>query len=127
LVLLRWRTTLLSLDEATAVSLGVKPKLERFLVLSLATFGVASVTAAAGIVSWVGLIMPHISRLVLGSDGAASISGSAILGACFVVLCDTLARTLFAGEIPLGIGTALLGTVLFFVLLLGRRLHVERG
>jgi len=127
LVLLRWRTTLLSLDEATAVSLGVRPRLERALVLSLATFGVASVTAAAGIVSWVGLIMPHMSRLVLGSDGASSISGSAILGACFVVICDTLARTLFAGEIPLGIGTALLGTVLFFTLLLSRRLRIERG
>ena len=97
------------------------------MVLSLATFGVASVTAAAGIVSWVGLIMPHMSRLVLGTDGAASISGSAILGACFVVLCDTLVRSLFAGELPLGIATALLGTLMFFALLVSRRLRIERG
>jgi iron complex transport system permease protein len=127
LVLLRWRTTILALDEATAVSLGARPRLERALVLGLAAFGVAAVTAAAGIVSWVGLIVPHVARLVLGSDGASTITGSAIIGAAFVLVCDTLSRTLFAGELPLGIATALLGTVLFFALLLSHRLRVERG
>jgi iron complex transport system permease protein len=127
LILLRWRTTILSLDEATAVSLGARPRLERSIVLGLAALGVAAISAVAGIVSWVGLIVPHVSRQVLGTDGSSTIPGSAILGACFVVVCDTISRGLYAGELPLGITTALIGTVVFFVLLLARRIRVERG
>ena len=127
LIVVRWRTTILSLDEATAVSLGARPRLERSVVLGLAALGVAAISAVAGIVSWVGLIVPHVSRQVLGTDGSATIPGSAILGACFVVVCDTISRGLYAGELPLGITTALLGTVVFFVLLLARRIRVERG
>ena len=127
LILLRWRTTILSLDEATAVSLGARPRMERSVVLGLAALGVAAISAVAGIVSWVGLIVPHVSRQVLGTDGSSTIPGAAILGACFVVVCDTISRGLYAGELPLGITTALLGTVVFFVLLLARRIRVERG
>ncbi len=127
LVALRWRTALLSLDEATAASLGAKPRLERAVVLGLAAAGVAAVTAMAGVVAWVGLIVPHIARLVLRGDGSPTVPGSAILGALFVVVCDALSRGLFSGELPLGVTTSLVGTVAFFVLLVGRRVNVERG
>ncbi|MGD9938329.1 MAG: FecCD family ABC transporter permease [Clostridia bacterium] len=127
LIVLRWRTTLLSLDEATAVSLGARPRIERSAVLGLAALGVAAISAVAGIVSWVGLIVPHVSRQVLDTDGSATIPGSAILGASFVVVCDAISRGLYAGELPLGITTALIGTVVFFVLLMARRIRVERG
>jgi len=127
LVLLRWRTALLSLDEATATSLGARPRLERTVTLGLAGLGVAAVTAVAGPVAWVGLIVPHLARLVLRTDGSATVPGSAVLGAAFVVACDTVARGAFPGELPLGIVTALMGTVVFFVLLLSRRVRVERG
>jgi iron complex transport system permease protein len=126
-LLTRWRITLLSLDEATAASLGAKPALERGLTLGFAAAGVAAVTAMAGTVSWVGIIVPHAARILLGSDGSSTLIGSALLGAAFVVFADALARGLFPGELPLGIVTALLGTVVFFGLLLSRRVRVERG
>ena len=126
-LLTRWRITLLSLDEATAASLGAKPGLERGLTLGFAAAGVAAVTAMAGTVSWVGIIVPHAARIILGGDGAATLTGSALLGAAFVVFADALARGLFPGELPLGIVTALLGTAVFFILLLSRRVRVERG
>ncbi|MBU0935746.1 MAG: iron ABC transporter permease, partial [Spirochaetes bacterium] len=126
LLLLRWRILLLSLDEGTAASLGARPRAERLLIMGAASLGAASVSAAAGPISWVGLIVPHVSRLLLGSDGSASLPASALTGAIFVLLCDTLARALFAGELPLGIVSALLGTAVFFALLAGRRLRVER-
>lgn len=127
LIAMRWRIALLSLDEATAVSLGARPRLERALVLGTAAAGVAAVTAMAGVVSWVGLIVPHVARLVFKGDGSPTIPGSAVLGALFVVVCDSLSRGLFSGEIPLGVTTSLLGTVGFFALLAGQRLRVERG
>jgi len=127
LVALRWRTALLSLDEATAASLGARPRLERAVVLGLAAAGVAAVTAMAGVVAWVGLIVPHIARLTLRGDGSPTVPGSAILGALFVVVCDALSRGLFSGELPLGVTTSLVGTVAFFALLVGRRVNVERG
>lgn len=127
LIAMRWRTALLSLDEATAASLGARPRLERAIILGTAAAGVAAVTAMAGVVSWVGLIVPHLARLVFEGDGSPTIPGSAVLGALFVVVCDSLSRGLFSGEVPLGVTTSLLGTVIFFALLAGQRLRVERG
>jgi iron complex transport system permease protein len=127
LTALRWRIALLSLDEATAASLGARPRLERAVVLGAAAAGVAAVTAMAGVVGWVGLIVPHLSRLALKGDGAPTVPGSAVLGACFVVVCDALSRGLFPGELPLGVTTSIVGTVAFFALLVGRRISVERG
>lgn len=127
LMLVRWRTSILSLDEATARSLGSQPRLERTAMLTVAAAGVATVTAVCGAISWVGLIVPHLARLALTRDSSATIPCSAILGAAFVLVCDTLSRTLFPGELPLGISTALSGTLIFFVLLLGKKMRVERG
>lgn len=127
LVMTRWRTALLSLEESTAYSLGARPVFERGLTLGVAAAGVAAVTAFAGPVAWVGLIVPHASRIAMGTDGSATIPGSALVGAIFVVFSDAVARGLFAGELPLGIVTAMLGTAAFFALLLGRRVRVERA
>ncbi|MDX9899169.1 MAG: iron ABC transporter permease [Spirochaetia bacterium] len=127
LVALRWRTALLSLDEATAASLGASPRLERSLILALAAAGVAAVTAMAGVVAWVGLVVPHLARMALKGDGSPTVPGSAIVGAIFVVISDALSRGLFPGELPLGITTSLLGTVAFFYLLVARHVNVERG
>ena len=127
LVALRWRIALLSLDEATAASLGAKPALERAAVLFAAAAAVAAVTAMAGVVGWVGLIVPHLARVALKGDGAPTVPGAAIIGAAFVVVCDAVARGLFPGELPLGVTTSLLGTVAFFALVAQRRVRVERG
>jgi iron complex transport system permease protein len=127
LVALRWRIALLSLDEATTASLGVRPSLERAAVLFAAAGAVAAVTALAGVVAWVGLIVPHLARITLRSDGAPTVPGAAMVGAVFVVVCDAIARGLFPGELPLGVTTSLLGTIVFFALAAGRRFRVERG
>ena len=127
LSLTRFRLAILSLDEATASTLGARPSLERGLALAAAALGVAAVSAMAGAVSWVGLIVPHAARLALGTDTSPTVPGSAILGAGFVVLADAVARGLFPGELPLGVVTAFLGTGAFVFLLLGRRVRVERG
>lgn len=126
LILVRWRTSILSLDEASAKSLGAKPRLERVLILGVAATGVSVITAAAGPISWVGLIVPHLARITLGSDGAATVPLSVIFGAAFVIVCDMFSRGLLPGELPLGIMTALIGTIVFFGLLLRKRLYAER-
>lgn len=113
LFLLRWRLNLLSLDDATAFSLGVHPGRERWLVLLAAVLPVAALVSVSGIVGWVGLIVPHFSRRLVGANARWALPVAMLLGAIFVLLCDDLARTVLAGEIPLGILTSLVGALLF--------------
>jgi len=116
--LMRWRVSLLSLSDETAFSLGVSAGRERALLLAAAVAATAAVVAVAGIVGWVGLLMPHIARRMVGTDARKSVPASMLLGALFTLLCDGLARTLTAGEIPLGILTSLLGAALFMLLMI---------
>jgi iron complex transport system permease protein len=113
LSLLRWRLDLLSLEEFTTRSLGVGGSLERSLVLLAAVLPVAAATAVAGIVGWVGLIIPQAARRLAGAGARGSLPVSLLLGALFLLATDTLGRTLTSGEIPLGILTALIGAILF--------------
>lgn len=126
LFLFRWRLNVLSLDEETAFSLGVAPRRERLLLLTAAVIATAAVISVAGMVSWVGLIVPHLARRVFGSDSRLSLPGSLLLGGAFAVLCDTMARTLLAGEIPLGILTSLFGALIFLLLMTSRGFQVQR-
>lgn len=114
---MRWRLNLLGLREETAFSLGASPRIERLVLLASAVAATAAVVAKAGQITWVGLIIPHIARRLVGSDAQRALPASLALGALFVLLCDDLARTLLSGEIPLGILTALFGTVAFLLLL----------
>jgi iron complex transport system permease protein len=129
LVVLRaagWRLSLLSLEDTVSFSLGARPSRERGFFLTIAVAGVAAMTAVSGVVAWVGLIVPHAARLLAGSDGRKSMPASMALGAAFVLICDTLARTLLPGELPLGAATAFLGTAAFTALLLTRAVTVVR-
>lgn len=122
LFLMRWRINLLALRDETAFSLGVAPSRERVLVLVAAVAATAVVVAVAGVVGWVGLIVPHIARLVVGPDTRRALPASMLIGGIFALICDNLARTLLAGEIPLGILTSLAGALLFvWVFLSGHR------
>ncbi len=121
-----WRLSILSLEDTAAFSLGARPGRERALILAAATAGVAAMTAVSGIVSWVGLIVPHAARLAAGADGRRSMPVSMALGAAFVLACDAVSRTLLPGELPLGVTTAFLGTAGFIALLLGRAVTVVR-
>lgn len=116
--LMRWRVSLLSLSDETAFSLGVSAGRERALLLIAAVGATAAVVAVAGVVGWIGLLMPHIARRIVGTDARKSVPTSMLLGALFALLCDDLARTLTAGEIPLGILTSLLGAALFMLLMI---------
>lgn len=122
LALLRWRINLMALGDEEALALGVDaPRLRRLLVVA-ATLMTSAVVAVAGVVGWVGLVVPHLARLMVGPDFRLLLPASALLGAAYLLAVDTLARTVTAVEIPLGILTALLGAPFFLWLLAtGRR------
>lgn len=115
--LMRWRLNLLSMKDETAFSLTSAPARERLILLLCAVIATAAVVSKAGQIMWVGLIMPHIARRILGSDAQRVLPGAMILGGCFVLLCDNVARTLLTGEIPLGILTSFTGAGIFLILL----------
>lgn len=123
---MRWRLNLLSLADETAYSLGMSPTRERAVLLVAATAATAVVVSVAGMVGWVGLIVPHLARRLFGADTRFALPGSMLIGACFTVICDDLARTLLAGEIPLGIFTSLIGATVFILLMSSNRLRVRR-
>jgi iron complex transport system permease protein len=124
LYLMRWRLNLLSLRDDTAFSLGARPGRERLLVLVAAVASTAVVVSKAGQVGWVGLIVPHIARRLVGSDAQRALPASMLLGTVFVLLCDDMARTVLNGEIPLGLLTSFAGATVFAVTLMR---HDVRG
>jgi len=122
LIALRWRIGLLSLDDDEGQALGVPVRRLRLLVIACATLVTSSVVAIAGVIGWVGLVIPHIARMIVGPSFARLLPASAVLGAAYLILVDTLARTLSGNEIPLGILTAVVGAPFFLWLLArGRR------
>jgi iron complex transport system permease protein len=115
---MRWRLNLLSLDDATAFSLGATPGRERALLLGVAVAATAAVVSVCGMVGWVGLIVPHIARRLFGADARHAVPAALLIGGLFGVLSDDIARTLLAGEIPIGILTSLFGALFFLVILM---------
>jgi ABC-type Fe3+-siderophore transport system, permease component len=104
-----WHLNILSLGDEEARSLGLNPSLSRLLFVIAATFIAAVCVSTCGIIAWVGLMMPHAARLLFGPDNRWVVPGAAMLGGIFLLVCDTLARTLTAAEIPLGIVTSIVG------------------
>lgn len=120
LLLMRWRLNLLSLNDQTAFSLGSSPARERMILLVAAVLITAASVSVAGMVSWVGLLVPHIARRIYGADARHMLPASMLIGAIFTLICDDLGRSLFTGEIPLGILTSLIGASLFLYLMYRR-------
>lgn len=123
---MRWRLNLLSLDDEIAFSLGVAPGRERALLLVAAVASTAAVISVSGMVGWIGLIVPHLSRRIFGADARYALPASMLIGGSFTLICDDVARTLLAGEIPLGVLTSLVGAALFIVMMLTQNLRVRR-
>ena len=122
LTLLRWRINVLSMGDEEARALGVEAGHTRFLVIASATLVTASVTALAGVVGWVGLVIPHVARMLVGPGFGRLLPVSALIGAGYLLAVDTLARSIAPVEVPLGILTAVIGAPFFVVLLArGRR------
>lgn len=120
LFLVRWRINLLAVGEEEARALGVDTKWMTMVLVIASTVVTASAVCISGIIGWVGLVVPHIGRMLVGPDFRKLIPVSAVLGASFLLIVDDIARTLSAAEIPLGILTALVGAP-FFAYLLTRK------
>ena len=123
LLLLRWRLNTLSFGDMEAESLGVNVAVLRAVFILCATLLTSAVVAIAGIVGWVGLIIPHLVRFVFGPDNRFVLPISLVIGGAFMILVDTACRSLMASEIPLGILTSVIGAPFFFIVLL----RTQRG
>ena len=117
---MRWRINLLTLGEEEARALGVHTELLRLVIIVCATLLTAASIAAAGMIGWVGLVIPHLSRKLVGSDYKVMLPCSMLMGAAFLLAVDDISRNLLATEIPIGILTAFVGAPFFIYLLLRR-------
>ncbi len=126
LVASRWRLNVLSLDELEAESLGLPVRRWRMAVIAAGTLLTAAAVAAAGVIGWIGLLVPHAARALVGPDHGRLLPASLALGAGLMILLDTVARTALPAEIPLGILTGLVGIPAFCFLFL-RSLEARGG
>jgi iron complex transport system permease protein len=122
LLALRWRMNAMSLPEEEARALGLATGPLRVTIVAAATLTTSASVATAGIIGWVGLVVPHLARSLVGPDFARLLPTAAILGGGYLLVIDTAARSLAEVEIPLGILTAVIGTP-FFIWLLA---HMQR-
>lgn len=122
---LRWRVNILSLGDEDAKSLGINPQPLRILLLVMVALMTAGAVAVVGVVGWVGLVVPHFARLVTGPDHRVLLPMSALMGAGYLALIDTLSRSVTATELPVGILTAIIGAPVFITLL--RAVHRRGG
>jgi iron complex transport system permease protein len=117
LLSIRWRINLLTMGEEDARALGVNTALMRGVIILSATVISASAVCITGIIGWIGLVIPHIGRLLVGPDHRLLLPVSALVGASYLVTVDTLARSIAETEIPIGILTAMVGAPIFAYLL----------
>jgi len=121
LILMRWRLNALSLSDREAQSLGVNLVRERSLVIVFATIVTAVSVCISGTIGWIGLIMPHFARLIVGDDNTKVVPLAGVIGSVFLIVVDFFSRNFAGAEIPLGIITGFLGAPLFAVLLIKQK------
>lgn len=117
LYLIRYRMNVLSLSKEESISLGINLPLIRTVIIVSSALVTASVTAMCGVISWVGLLIPHIARMLVGNDNSRVIPCSIVCGSLFLLVIDTLARTIAISEIPVSILTSMIGAPVFIALL----------
>jgi iron complex transport system permease protein len=117
LMLVRWRLNVLSMGDEEARSLGIRTDRLKAVIIVSTTFITAAAVSVCGIVGWVGLVIPHLTRMWMGPDHRRLLPASCSIGATYLLLIDDVARTASATEIPLGILTAILGAPFFAYLL----------
>jgi iron complex transport system permease protein len=117
LILLSGHMNVLSMGDEEARSMGVNVRQIRFLLIFFATLISTLTVALAGIIGWVGLVIPHVARMIVGSDNRILLPAAAIIGATYLLVVDDISRLLFSVEIPLGILTALVGIPFFAAVL----------
>ncbi|AKB73403.1 Vitamin B12 ABC transporter, permease component BtuC [Methanosarcina lacustris Z-7289] len=117
LFLLRWRINILSLGDEEAKALGMNVEKMRLIIIVCATLMTSAAVSISGVIGWIGLVVPHISRMIVGPNYSRLLPMSMVIGASFMLLVDDLSRTIAATEIPLGILTSLVGAPLFAYLI----------
>ena len=115
--LIRWRLNVLSLGDAEARALGINPTRAKLWIIIASTLMTAAAVSVSGVIGWVGLVIPHAGRLLVGPDHKRLMPASILLGASFLLLIDNIARTVLPGEIPLGVLTGLVGVPVLALLL----------
>ncbi len=125
LIAMRWKMNILSLGENEARMLGINISKTRVLVIIFSTILTASSVCVSGTIGWVGLVVPHLGRMLVGPDNTKLIPVSVLLGSVFMLLIDTLARTLTKAEIPLSILTGLIGAPFYFWMLVKQRMSLQ--
>ena len=120
LLAIRWRINILALGEEEATALGINTRFLGALVIVAATVITAASVSISGAIGWVGLVIPHLSRMLVGPEYTKMLPVSAVMGAAFLLIVDDVSRTALAVEIPLGILTSLIGAP-FFAYLLTRK------
>ncbi|MCC8122798.1 MAG: iron ABC transporter permease [Oscillospiraceae bacterium] len=120
LLLFAWDINVLSMGDRQAKALGVNVRAAKTWIIAGATFATAGAVCLSGVVGWVGLVIPHIGRFLVGNDNRRLLPVSMLVGAGFMIVIDTVSRVIVASEVPLGILTALIGAP-FFIYLLKRK------
>jgi len=121
LMLIRWRINILSMGEEEAQALGVNVERLKLTIVACSTLMTAAAVSVSGIVGWVGLVIPHIGRMLVGPDHKVLLPASIAIGSSYLMIVDDIARTLTVSEIPLGILTAIVGAP-FFAYLMRKRM-----
>ena len=121
LYLIRWRINIVALGRSEATTLGLNYTFYRGLIIVISTLLTAAAVAYSGIVGWIGLIIPHLVRLLVGRDSKKTIPLTIMFGATFTIVCDIISRSFTASEIPLSAVTGFLGTPIFIAILHARR------
>ena len=119
--LFRWRINLATLDEEEARSLGLNVRRFRLLLIAASTLLSAAAVCLGGLIGWVGLMIPHLARALVGADYRRLIPASAMLGGIYLLLMDDLARSILSMELPLGVVTSIMGVPFFLFLILKKR------
>ncbi len=117
LLLLRWRINVITLGDEEARTIGVNAGLVRTVVILCSTLITAASVSVSGMIGWVGLVIPHLSRKLVGNDYRVLLPTSMLFGALFLLVVDDISRNLMATEIPIGILTAFIGAPVFLLLI----------
>ena len=124
LIAIRWQINLLSLGAREAKTLGIRIGLTRNIIILCSTLLTACAVCLCGTIGWVGLVIPHLSRILVGPDNVKSIPVSCVLGSIFMLLIDTVARSATTLEIPLSILTGLIGAPFYLYILVKQRMKM---
>ncbi|WP_407380102.1 FecCD family ABC transporter permease [Methanobrevibacter sp.] len=117
LYLLRWQMNILAMGDEEAQSLGLNPSRVRLIIIAACTLLTSAAVSISGIIGWIGMIIPHMARMIVGPDNKILLPASLSLGASFLLLIDNISRVVIAIEIPIGILTAIIGVPIFLYLL----------